>query len=154
MPLSFILALKKINNKFVLNLWTTQFNLTTDQAKGGNLTELIPNADTAAAFIKTIGSRQVVFCNDGKLRIFKNEHGWKYEVTAETDHDKDSYRVKRESAARLYQNKPIRKLLLFHATKIEELFASKGTASTIDEWTRLLNNPPPNDSDSSVSITE
>ena len=153
LPLSFILALKSVNRQFVLNLWTSRFTLPADTDRG-KLNDLIKDAATCAAFVKTIGSRQVVFCNDGGLRIFKKDGEWLYEAIKNVDHEKDAYRIQRESAARLYQHRPIRDLIQYHATKINELFASKGPASTIDEWVTILNNPPPNVAAPIVATTQ
>lgn len=93
--------------------------------------------------MQVLGTRQVVFCNDGGLRIQKSEREWQYEVIPTEDHDKDRGRIKRESAARLYSNVAIRDLLRSRVTSLVTLFTDKGDLATIDEWAAVLNAPPP-----------
>ena len=145
LPTSFLLALKQVHKKVVLNLWTSKFT-PAKGAKEGLLTALVPDELIRSALIKCFGTRKCVFVNDGELRIYVEEAEgqvtWKYQVIPNPDIAKDQYRIRRESAQRLYQNKPVRKLLQACSGKLQELFEKKAEGCTIDEWVHILSNPP------------
>lgn len=129
----------------VLNLWTSQFT-PAKEAHQGLLSALIPDEILRNALIKCFGTRKCVFVNDGAMRFYaeatEKEDVWKYQIIDSPDIAKDQYRIQRESAQRLYQNKPFRKLLQACAKPLLDLLKDKAEGSTIDEWVHILSHPP------------